>query len=51
MEVITASITPEGFENLVKSVRKVEKSLTGNSEKILEIEIPVANKLRAHIKK
>ena len=47
-----ASITPEGFENLVKSVRKVEKSLTGNSEKkILEIEIPVANKLRAHIKK
>lgn len=47
-----ASITPEGFENLVKSVRKVEKSLTGNNEKkILEIEIPVANKLRAHIKK
>ena len=30
-----ASITPEGFENLVKSVRKVEKSLTGNSEKNL----------------
>ena len=47
-----ASITPEGFENLVKSVRKVEKSLTGNNEKKnLEIEIPVANKLRAHIKK
>ncbi len=47
-----ASITPEGFENLVKSVRKVEKSLTGNNEKkILEIEIPAANKLRAHIKK
>lgn len=47
-----ASITPEGFENLVKSVRKVEKSLMGSNEKkILEIEIPVANKLRAHIKK
>ena len=46
-----ASITPEGFEGLVKSVRKVEKSLKGNLEKkILDIELPVANKLRSNIK-
>ena len=47
-----ASITPEGFENLVKSIRKVEKSLNGKLEKkILDIEIPVATKLRSHINK
>ena len=40
------------LKGLVTSAIEVEKSLTGNNEKkILEIEIPVANKLRAHIKK
>ncbi len=47
-----ASITPEGFENLIKGIRKVEKSLSGSlKKKILDIENPVAKKLRAHIKK
>ena len=46
-----ASITPEGFENLVKGVKKVELALEGSlDKKILDLEIPVANKLRAHIK-
>lgn len=47
-----ASITPEGFEILIKGIRKVELALSGKLEKkILDIEIPVAKKLRAHIKK
>lgn len=47
----SASITPEGFVNLIRSVRKVELALTGKLEKkILDIEVDVAKKLRAHIK-
>ena len=47
-----ASITPEGLLKLVNGVRKIEKSLQGNTEKnILEIEKPVAKKLRSHLKK
>ena len=47
-----ASITPEGFDNLIKGIRKVEQSLRGSLEKkILDIEIPVATKLRSHINK
>lgn len=46
-----ASITVEGFANLVKGIKKVELALMGNFEKkILDIEIPVAEKLRAFIK-
>ncbi len=47
-----ASITPEGFENLIKSVRKVEDACKGILEKkVLDIEIPVAKKLRNHLNK
>ena len=47
-----ASITPEGLLKLVNGVRKIEKSLQGSIEKnILEIEQPVAKKLRSHLKK
>ena len=46
-----ASITPEGFKNLINNVRILEKALTGNKDKIiLDEEKPVAEKLRAHIK-
>jgi len=46
-----ASITPNGFKNLVIAIRKVEKAIDGQKEKnILDIEISVAKKLRAHIK-
>lgn len=46
-----ASISPEGLAGLVQSVKKVESALTGKLEKkILDIEVDVAKKLRAHIK-
>tara|TARA_X000000950_G_C13861744_1_gene639000 strand:- start:396 stop:1238 length:843 start_codon:yes stop_codon:yes gene_type:complete len=47
----SASLTAKGFKELVGSVRKIEKALKGEETKtILDIEEPVANKLRAHIK-
>ena len=47
-----ASITMKGLKDLVLSVRKIEKAMSGStSKKILEIEKGVAEKLRAHIKR
>jgi len=47
----SASLTAKGFKDLVSSVRKIEKALKGQGTKnILDIEKPVAEKLRAHIK-
>ena len=47
----SASLTPNGFKSLVEAIRKVEKAIDGQKEKnILDIEISVAKKLRAHIK-
>ena len=47
----SASLTAKGFKELVESVRKIELALKGSSSKtILDIEEPVAKKLRAHIK-
>ena len=38
-----ASLTPDGFKNLVKAIRKVEKATNGHQTKeILEIEKDVA---------
>ena len=46
-----ASLTPDGFKNLVKAIRKVEKATNGHqTQEILEIEKDVAKKLRLHIK-
>lgn len=46
-----ASLTPDGFKNLVVSIRKVEKAINGDEDKkILKIEEGVAKKLREHIK-
>ncbi len=46
-----ASITPIGLKSLVNDVRLLEKALNGNENKtILELEKPVAEKLRSHIK-
>jgi len=46
-----ASITTNTLSNLVSGVRKIEEAAGGSLEKrILDIEIPVAKKLRAHIK-
>jgi N-acetylneuraminate synthase len=46
-----ASITPNTFEELIEEIRIVEDAMTGSNEKIiLDNEIEVAKKLRAHIK-
>lgn len=46
-----ASLSAKGFKELVDSVRKIEKAINGIKDKfILDIEKPVAEKLRAHIK-
>ena len=46
-----ASITPIGLKSLINDVRLLEKALNGNENKtILELEKPVAEKLRSHIK-
>ncbi len=47
-----ASITTKGFKELIGGIRSIEKAITKkvNNKEILEIELPVAKKLRAHIK-
>jgi N-acetylneuraminate synthase len=47
----SASLAPEGFESLVKGIRKISCALEGQLEKkILPEEIEVAKKLRANLK-
>ena len=47
-----ASLAPAGFVNLVESARKIQLAIgTPSIGKILEDEIVIAKKLRAHIKK
>ena len=47
-----ASLSISGFEGLVHGIRTIEKALNGSkSKEILDIELEVAKKLRAHIKK
>jgi N-acetylneuraminate synthase len=46
-----ASITPTGLKSLIDDVRILEKALTGDKNKtILDLEKPIAEKLRNHIK-
>ncbi len=45
-----ASIEPKIFKELIGGVRKIELAISGDkNKKILEEEIPIAKKLRAHI--
>ncbi len=45
-----ASLTPAAFRELVGGIRKIENAIQGKLKKeILDIEAPVAEKLRAHI--
>ena len=44
-----ASIEPQGISKLVTAVRCIEKALGTGKKTILEDEIPIAKKLRAHI--
>ena len=47
----SASLEPRGFEELIGGVRKIEIAVNKNVKKnILDIEKPIAKKLRAHIK-
>ena len=47
-----ASLTPEGFSKLVGGVRVITEAFSMNEEKkILDIDKPVAEKLRLHIKR
>jgi sialic acid synthase SpsE len=44
-------MTVAGFEEMVGGIRNLEKALNGEKEKkILDIEIPLIQKLRSHIK-
>ncbi|MCH8012550.1 MAG: N-acetylneuraminate synthase family protein [Candidatus Marinimicrobia bacterium] len=46
----SASVEPAGFKMLVGAVRKIEQAMGDGNKRILEAEIPIAQKLRAHIK-
>ena len=45
-----ASIEPNGLRQLVGAVRKIEKALGNGKKDVTESEVPVAKKLREHIK-
>ena len=46
----SASVEPNGLRQLVGAVRKIEKALGDGQKRILDGEIPIAKKLRAHIR-
>ena len=45
-----ASIEPVALQNLVGAVRKIEKAMGDGQKKVLKSEIPIAKKLRGHLK-
>ena len=45
-----ASIEPPALRNLVGAVRKIEKAMGDGKKYVLDSEIPIAKKLRAHLK-
>ena len=45
----SASIEPNGLRMLVGAVRKIEKAIGNGVKKIIADEVPIAEKLRAHI--
>ena len=45
----SASIEPSGLRQLVGAVRKIEKAMGDGKKRILDTEVPIAKKLRAHI--
>ena len=46
----SASIEPAGFKMLIGGVRKIENAMGDGVKKIIDDEIPIAQKLREHIK-
>ena len=45
-----ASVEPAGFKMLVGGVRKIEQAMGDGKKRILEAEVPIAMKLREHLK-
>tara|TARA_Y100000287_G_C14193983_1_gene341749 strand:+ start:318 stop:1163 length:846 start_codon:yes stop_codon:yes gene_type:complete len=45
----SASLEPSGLRQLVGGVRKIEKAIGDGEKKIIDAEIPIAEKLRGHI--
>jgi len=46
----SASVEPAGFKMLVGGVRKIEQAMGDGKKHILEDEVPIAKKLREHLK-
>ncbi len=44
-----ASLAPPGIKKIVPEIRKIEKALGDGVKRVLEDELPIAKKLRAHI--
>lgn len=45
----SASVEPIGLKQLVGAVRKIEQAMGDGEKRMIEAEIPIAQKLRAHI--
>ena len=45
-----ASLAPPGIKKIVPEIRKIEKALGDGVKRIIEEEVPIAKKLRAHLK-
>jgi len=45
-----ASIEPSGLRNLVGAVRKIEKAMGDGEKRVTQKEIPIAKKLRSHLR-
>jgi len=44
-----ASLAPPGLKKIVPEIRKIEKALGDGVKRVLEDEVPIAKKLRAHL--
>lgn len=45
-----ASVEPNGLRALIGAVRKIEKAMGDGKKRVIEKEIPIAKKLRSHLK-
>ena len=45
----SASVEPNGIRQLISAVRKIEQAMGNGEKRVLEEEVPIAKKLRAHL--
>ena len=45
-----ASLSPPGLKKIVPEIRKIEKALGDGIKRVIEDEVPIAKKLRQHLK-